>query len=52
MDKRLHGTSEMGAQAFRLSVYLLEKLLEECIKIFPGKVSLAVYAYREGMSDA
>ena len=38
MDKRLHGTSQMGARAFQLSVFLLEKILEEVIKVFPGKV--------------
>lgn len=37
MDRILHGTSEMGEQAFNLSVHLLEKILETASDAFPGK---------------
>ncbi len=39
MSELLHGTEEMGAQAFRLSVSLLEEILREATSYFPGKVS-------------
>jgi len=39
MDEILHGCSAMGEQAFKLSVTLLEKILEESTALFPDQVS-------------
>jgi hypothetical protein len=39
MDEILHGTSAMGDQAFKLSVTLMEKILEESTALFPHQVS-------------
>ena len=44
MDEILHGCAAMGDQAFKLSVSLLEKLLEEATALYPHEVSTLRYA--------
>jgi hypothetical protein len=40
MDEILHGCAAMGDQAFKLSVSLLEKLLEEATALYPYQASI------------
>lgn len=37
MDRILHGSSEMGEQAFKHSVYLFEQILDQATAAFPGE---------------
>lgn len=43
MDEILHGCAAMGDQAFKLSVSLLEKLLDESTALYPNEVSTFLY---------
>lgn len=48
MDRILHGTPEMGAQAFKLSVTLLETLLQAVTDSFPRNQPLSlIIEYQE-----
>ena len=38
LDERLFGSSEMGGQAFNLTVSLFEALIKECVELFPNEV--------------
>lgn len=39
LDERLFGSSDMGGQAFQLTVSLFEVLMKACVDAFPDKVS-------------
>ena len=38
MDSILHGSPEMGAQAFKYAVSLFETILDEATAIYPNQV--------------
>lgn len=45
MDEILHGSKEMGLQAFRLSVTLFENVLKEVTELFPEQVCLRLLSF-------
>jgi hypothetical protein len=40
MDSILHGSPEMGAQAFKFAVTLFETILDEATAIYPDQVRI------------